>query len=222
MTNKIVGVFGGAFDPVHKGHVLIAEQCINKIGMDKIIIIPTGISPFNKNLNDENIRISLAKIAFPDKKYEISDYELTQSKINKKPSYSINTLKFLTKQSASTHIFIIGADTLKTFNQWYEWEQILDYCHLLVISREEEEINIDILAPTLRDFILSNKVDDFMDLSNKNNGNIYFAKFPLLPFSSKIIRTRISQNKSIKNLVTPEVLEFINKTSCYKSGGHEI
>ena len=85
MANKIVGIFGGAFDPVHKGHIKIAEQCVVKLGMDKVIIVPTGISPFNKILTDDKVRLSIIKIAFTDKWYEISDYELRQSKKDKKP-----------------------------------------------------------------------------------------------------------------------------------------
>ena len=91
MTNKIVGIFGGAFDPVHKGHIKIAEQCIETIGMEKIIIVPPGVSPFKKELTDEKTRLSILQIAFSKDLYEISDYELHQSKKDKNPSYTINT-----------------------------------------------------------------------------------------------------------------------------------
>ena len=222
MTNKIVGIFGGAFDPVHKGHIKIAEQCIKTLGMDKVIIVPTGVSPFKKKLTDEKNRLSILQIAFSDSRYEISDYELRQSKIDKKPSYTINTLKYLTKESPSSFVLIMGSDALATINQWYQWEMILNYCHILVVSRKEGNLIIDSLAPKIHDFVTKNKVSNLENLLIKKKGGIYFAKFPLLPFSSTDIRNKIYQKESIEDDVTPEISDFIKKTSSYNSDGHKI
>ena len=222
MTNKIVGIFGGAFDPVHKGHVKIAEQCIETIGMEKIIIVPTGVSPFKKDLTNEKTRLSILQIAFSKDHYEISDYELRQSKKDKNPSYTINTLKFLTKESPSSFVLIMGSDALATINQWYQWEMILNYCHILVVNRNDNALKVDDLDSKVYDFVTKHKIDKSEDLSMKDNRGIYFANFPLLPFSSTDIRTKISQKKSIENLVTPEVSDFMNKTASYKSDGHKI
>ena len=222
MTNKIVGIFGGAFDPVHKGHIKIADQCIEKIGMEKIIIVPTGVSPFKKELTNEKTRLSILQIAFSNDQYEISDYELRQSKKDKNPSYTINTLKFLTKESPSSFVLIMGSDALATINKWYQWKMILNYCHILVVSRKEDDLKVDCLDPKIIDFVKKHKIDKLEDLSIKDKGGIYFAKFPLLPFSSTDIRTKMAQKKSIENLVTPEVSDFINKTASYTSDGHKI
>ena len=222
MTNKIVGIFGGAFDPVHKGHVKIAEQCIETIGMEKIIIVPTGVSPFKKELTDEETRLSILQIAFSNHQYEISDYELRQSKKDKNPSYTINTLKFLTKESPSSFVLIMGSDALATINQWYQWEMILNYCHILVVNRNDNALKVDDLDSKVYDFVTKHKIDKLEDLSMKDNRGIYFANFPLLPFSSTDIRTKLSQKRSIENLVTPEVSDFINKTASYTSDGHKI
>ena len=222
MTNKIVGIFGGAFDPVHKGHIKIAEQCIETIGMEKIIIVPTGVSPFKKDLTNEKTRLSILQIAFSKDHYEISDYELRQSKKDKNPSYTINTLKFLTKKSPSSFVLIMGSDALATINRWYQWEMILNYCHILVVSRKEDDLKVDGLDPKVFDFVTKHKIDKLEDLSIKDKGGIYFANFPLLPFSSTDIRNKMSQKKSIENLVTPEVSDFIKKTASYTSDGHKI
>lgn len=222
MTNKIIGIFGGAFDPVHKGHIKIAEQCIKKIGMDKIIIVPTGISPFQKKLTDKKTRLSILRIAFSGKEYEISDYELHKSNLDKKPSYTINTLKYLTKESLSSFVLIMGSDAFTTINQWHHWKKILNYCHIIIVGRKESDFKLDNLDPAIHDFVTKHKIDKLEDLSIKDKRGIYFAKFPLLPFSSTDIRAKISRKESIKNLVTPEVSNFINKTASYKSDGHKI
>ena len=222
MANKIVGIFGGAFDPVHKGHIKIAEQCVVKLGMDKVIIVPTGISPFNKILTDDKVRLSIIKIAFTDKWYEISDYELRQSKKDKKPSFTINTIKYLARESSTSYVLILGSDSLLTIDQWHKWQDILGYCHLLIISREDKDFNFNILKPSIRDFVIKNKVNEFNNLLNKSYGGIFFTKFPFLPYSSSEIRSRISQKKSIKSFVSPEIFEFISKTGCYDSDGQRI
>ena len=172
MTNKIVGIFGGAFDPVHKGHIKIAEQCIETIGMEKIIIVPTGVSPFKKELTNEKTRLSILQIAFSKDHYEISDYELRQSKKDKNPSYTINTLKFLTKKSPSSFVLIMGSDALATINRWYQWEMILNYCHILVVSRKEDDLKVNGLGPKVFDFVTKHKIDKLEDLSIKDKGGI--------------------------------------------------
>ena len=116
----------------------------------------------------------------------------------------------------------MGSDALATINRWYQWEMILNYCHILVVSRKEDDLKINGLEPKVFDFVTKHKIDKLEDLSIKDQGGIYFAKFPLLPFSSTDIRTKMSQKKSIENLVTPEVSDFIKKTASYSSDGHKI
>ena len=135
---------------------------------------------------------------------------------------SIASSIFLTKKSPSSFVLIMGSDALATINRWYQWEMILNYCHILVVSRKEDDLKINGLEPKVFDFVTKHKIDKLEDLSIKDKGGIYFAKFPLLPFSSTDIRTKMSQKKSIENLVTPEVSDFIKKTASYTSDGHKI
>ena len=87
---------------------------------------------------------------------------------------------------------------------------------------DDVDFKLDNLDPAIHDFVTKHKIDKLEDLSIKDKRGIYFAKFPLLPFSSTDIRAKISRKESIKNLVTPEVSNFINKTASYKSDGHKI
>ncbi len=116
----------------------------------------------------------------------------------------------------------MGSDALATINQWYQWEMILNYCHILVVNRNDNALKVDDLDSKVYDFVTKHKIDKLEDLSMKDNRGIYFANFPLLPFSSTDIRTKLSQKRSIENLVTPEVSDFINKTASYTSDGHKI
>jgi len=79
-----IGLFGGAFDPVHYGHIQIANECLEKFNLKKVIIMPTGKSVFNKNLTVSKHRLEMLKKAFPSKKFEINDFLKTSARDAKK------------------------------------------------------------------------------------------------------------------------------------------
>ena len=224
MNHKIVGIFGGAFDPVHIGHVKVANQCLIDAKMEKVIIVPTGLSAYEKKLTDEKIRLLMTKLAFNDERFDISDYELRQSKIYNKPSYTINTLRHLTKNSSYSYALIIGSDTLQKLDEWYQWDKILDYCNLFVVPRKISGNDINNLSLSIKNLVTKHKATRLSELSIKRKGCIYFASFPMLPFSSTEIRSLMSQKKSIKKYVSPEIYDFIMQTKCYVAGdkGQEI
>jgi len=108
MPRKLIGIFGGAFDPVHNGHYAITKHCIEKLCMEKIIVVPTGTSPLNKKLTNDNFRLEMLHKVFHEDCYEISEYEVLQSKKNNNPTYTIDTLKYLTARDEQTSCLYYG------------------------------------------------------------------------------------------------------------------
>ena len=139
VNNKLIGLFGGAFDPIHKAHISIAQNCIKKIGLDKIIFIPTGHSPDSKNLSSHNHRLKMLNIVCRGGEFEFSDFEINKYLNQKKISYTINTLKYFKKNNDSTLFFILGTDAFSKINSWHKWNEILNYCHLVLINRDGDK-----------------------------------------------------------------------------------
>ncbi|MGL4948048.1 MAG: nicotinate (nicotinamide) nucleotide adenylyltransferase [Mycoplasma sp.] len=130
-------LFGGSFDPVHKGHVSIVNKVVNHLKIDKIFIIPTKVSHWKALDTTSNDRFNMLKLAYEGiENIHFSTYEL--EKDIDEPSYSIDTINHYQELYPNDEIFfLIGNDQYKLFNQWKDWELILSKVTLLVYSRNE-------------------------------------------------------------------------------------
>ena len=220
VDNKLIGLYGGAFDPIHKAHILIAQNCIKIIGLNKIIFIPTGNSPNNKIMSSHHHRLEMLNIVCNDSFFEFSDFEINEYLGQKKISYTINTLKYFKKKTGSTLLFILGTDAFSTINSWYKWNEILSYCHLVLIERGGEKSDIEIMPIEVREFFKDNITNDINDLKNKNHGTIYPISMPVFKESSSEIRDRSMKNLDIKNFLPKTIQDYINHNGLYKLPGH--
>ena len=133
--NDYIGVFGGSFDPIHKGHIESLKSVTEKLSLSKVLIIPNKVSP----LKDLSVASSLEKIkmleiAFKDfKEIEIEDYELKKEG----PSFMIETLQYLEKKLGKKKHFllIIGEDSFQSFHRWKNYQHIIKMTSLLVMNR---------------------------------------------------------------------------------------
>lgn len=173
-------IFGGTFNPVHIGHKLIAEYTYDLYKPNKFYIIPNYIPPHkNKDLNNYEFRFSCLEKIF-DKRFTVSNIE---RKLEGK-SYTINTLKEIKKEDTDLYL-LIGEDSLKSFKNWYKYEEILNNAKLLVYKRNIEPYKTDIPHIML--------------------------KCPIIDISSSVIRKRISLAQSIKGYVNDKIEEDIIK-----------
>jgi nicotinate-nucleotide adenylyltransferase len=218
-NNKLIGLYGGAFDPIHVAHLCIAENCINKIGLDKVIFVPTGMSPKNKKMLDSHHRLQMLKLACKNDYYEISDFEINQYLEYKKLSYTIDTLKFFYKNTDNTYLFILGRDSLASINSWHQWNDIIKYSHLLLIERNTNDFNESNTASTIKKFIKKYTTENISDLKSGRSGYIYKIQMRLLNSSSTDIKNKLANNIGITNLVTKEVEKYINQNKLYKLSG---
>lgn len=137
MTN--IGIFGGAFNPVHNGHIRLAEQVCGSLSLKKLLIVPTAVSPHKEQsaVSFED-RFEMCRLAFEgNKKIEISDIE---NRLGGK-NYSILTLRALKDiyPSDTQFYMIIGADMLFSFEKWYRYESILKECKVVAAARHDGE-----------------------------------------------------------------------------------
>lgn len=138
MKEKIV-LFGGTFDPIHYGHIKPVSQACAEIGANKLIFIPCHIPPHKQSpAVTSNDRLAMVQIVAAELNHSqpyavsCSDYELTQGG----QSYTRRTIEhFATEYPSSQLYFVIGMDSYVNFTKWHKWDEILNYCRLLVLNR---------------------------------------------------------------------------------------
>lgn len=194
-----IGLFGGTFDPIHIGHLIVMENVINTMNLDKIYILPNSNPPHkvqNKK-TDINIRIKMVKEAIDDNhKIEINDYDYRNNSIH----YTYQTIDYFKKTYPDDKFyFIIGEDSFLDIKKRKNYEQILKE-NLIVFKRYSEK-NSSLLSEI-------NKI-------KKYNKNIYLIDNIALDISSTLIRSLVKDKKSIKYLVNDKVIEIIKKENLY-------
>lgn len=156
-----IAIFGGSFDPIHLAHVAIVNSAISELEIDKLFVIPTYLNPFKKSFQiDPQTRFNLLKKVFKNfEKVEICDFEIKQNR----PTYSIETVKFLKESFNTSKIyFIIGADNLDDLDKWYKIDELKELVEFVVVTRNGYnipklndkfkvlDVNIDISSTELR------------------------------------------------------------------------
>ncbi|MGN0526119.1 MAG: nicotinate (nicotinamide) nucleotide adenylyltransferase [Acutalibacteraceae bacterium] len=130
-----IGIYGGSFDPPHKGHKLLCENLKKVSGVEKVLIIPAAVSPFKSktNVSGED-RLNMCRLNFNDSFCEVLDIELARGG----KSYTIDTLNQVKKLYPESELYLfMGDDMLLSFNKWYKHEEILKLCTLVCACRTE-------------------------------------------------------------------------------------
>lgn len=164
---------GGTFNPIHIGHLIVANEVLENLKLDKVIFIPTGKPPHKdiNNIEDSIDRYNMVNIAIEDnKKFEISDMEIKRQGL----TYTIDTLKELNnKYKESKFYFVIGYDTLKELSTWRDFKNLYRYAEFVVVDRNSNEDEI-------KEYILYYK--------KECNLVINYIKIPNIEISSTMIR----------------------------------
>ena len=202
VENKLIGLYGGAFDPIHNAHLSIARNCIKVVGLEKVI----RLEMLNK------IKINNF--------FEISDFEIKAYINHKKVSYTLNTLKYFKENNESTLIFIIGKDAFSSINKWYRWDEILRYCHLVLVDRSPIKLNTNKISTEVQLFLNDNLTTDINDLKKYNQGKIYSIQMPNFEESSSQIRYGLNKDLDIKKLIPEAIHNYILHNKLYNSSGH--
>ncbi len=205
---KAIGLFGGTFNPIHSGHLVVAEEIRNKYNLDKVIFTPTFLPPHKEpsDLADAGHRLVMAHLATVSNPcFEVSDFEIGQGG----KSYSITTVKhFLKLFSEGVQIyFIVGADILMDIPEWKNIEEMLKICKFIAVSRPGFDT----------EKIMNNH---FLRLEGRSVPaalleNIYVEQGTYIDVSSTKIRQRVRDWKSIKYLVPETVEQYIHNHQLY-------
>ena len=181
----LVGLFGGAYDPIHNGHLTIAHSLINKLKLDHFFFIPTGIAVTDKNLTSADHRLNMIKLALTNSKLNVSTYE-TDNSLGARKSYTIDTLKYFFKKNNAINFFIMGSDNFLKINTWKNWEKLLNYAHIILVDRQISSLSF-INDSEIKEFLEQHQEENFGNLTLKRNGYIYKHQIDYIMMLEKII-----------------------------------
>ncbi len=198
---KKIGLYFGTFNPIHVGHLIIANYMADYTELDEVWLVVSPQNPLKKKetLLKDHHRLSLVRIALEDNtKLMASNIEFDLPI----PSYTINTLVHL-KEKYETYEFhlIMGEDNLRSFHKWKNQEEIINNHKIFVYPRVLTEQEME---------------DNTVEFSSFNHSNVIRCQAPIMKISSSFIRKAIKNGKDVRYLLTPEVFKYVDEMNFYK------
>jgi|SRR5688572_30316016 len=190
-----LGVFGGTFDPIHLGHLILAEQAREQLGLDKVLFIPAG-DPWRKSATDVSPaahRLAMVRLAVADNpRFEVNDCEV----VREGPSYTVDTLRLLRRDLTQTDelYLILGEDALADMPNWHDPAGIAGEAKIAYAAREGVELPNSLPLPTWR---------------------LVRIEMPLIGISSTDLRERAKQGQSLHYRVPAAVEAYIKAQGLY-------
>lgn len=201
-TLKKYGIMGGTFDPIHYGHLVIANEVLSLFDLDKIIFIPTGTPPHKvvAGLTSSYHRYMMTQFAtMTNSDFDVSDIEATKSTV----SYTIDTIRELTSGNLEDKFyFITGTDAVLELPTWKNTAEILSLCTFIAVNRPG--------------YVVEGLDKKINAITEKYGGKIFITKVPQLHISSTDIRNRIFSDRPVKYLLPETVEQYILKNGLYK------
>jgi nicotinate-nucleotide adenylyltransferase len=199
-----IGVFGGTFDPIHLGHLLLAEQCREQAQLETVWFIPSAVPPHkqNRSITPFDRRVEMLQLALAGNPvFQINTLERDRQG----PSYTADTLELLQNQHPHAQLFLmIGADCLPDLPKWYEPQRILQLATLLVTDRGNHPIGTP------------EQLAEAIGLQNNDLICMQHIPIPLIDFASTEIRDRVQTNRSIRYFVPAAVEVYIREKKLYR------
>jgi len=192
----MTGLFGGAFDPPHVGHVALAKAAIAHFALERLVVIPTGVAPHKHVATPAELRCRLAEAAFADvPRVEISRWEIDRGE----PSYTLETTRWARERYGEL-IFLVGADQFAKLETWHRPDEVLELARLGVATRPGYPRDVlDAVLAKLRD-----------------PTRVEFFELEPHPVSSTEVRARIARGEPIDGLVPPGVARLVEELGLYR------
>lgn len=196
-----IGIMGGTFNPIHYAHLTLAEFAKEQFAFDKVMFLPSK-RPAHKSIRelaDDSHRLAMVKLAIennPDFYVSTIEFEREGN------TYTIDTLKYLSENSKDTeYYFIIGGDSLFSFEEWKDSKQILKLCNIVAATRGEYDSES-----------VKNKIKEF---NKRYDSDIKYLEIPGMDISSHMIRQRIDNSQTVRYLTPDSVIEYIKNNKLY-------
>lgn len=212
---EIIGIFGGTFNPIHNGHLSLAESVIDTLHCSQIRFIPAALPP-HKTTPAVSAKHRAAMVQLAIQKYPA--FVLDNCELERQgPSYTIETLHLLRHQMPDKALcLIMGQDSYQKLPTWHRWLELLDYCHLLVVHRADTENTLPPHAEHTEKLVSIEQAPQAF--TTEPHGLISYLPFTPPDISSTRIRDQLAGADGLSlNEIPPQVLKYIQQNHLYKS-----
>lgn len=200
-----IGILGGTFDPIHFGHIKIAEYALKKCNLQKVFFIPSYMPAHRyQPIATATQRLAMIQLAIKDYPNFIAD----DREIKRQgTSFMIDTLKSLKQDCSENSLcLILGADAFANLDTWHHWEKLIDYANFIVINRPDVKVEISSLIKKL---LKNSEIFDPIAFQHKPNGLIYQLHITPIPISATKIRQQFHKKRSPISLLPKAVYDYI-------------
>lgn len=215
-----IGILGGTFDPIHHGHLRIAQEALEQCGLEQVRFVPCGTPPHRPApLAEAKARWEMVRLALtghPDFLVEVHEIFRTD------PCYTVDTLTALRAQLGAQQplCLILGGDAFMQLHTWHKWKDLFALAHIVVFQRAGGSPLGNAMAKAdaaLQTEYQTRLAPGASVLHKTPGGSIFVADMPALEISSTDIRRRTAEEKSIRYLLPDAVANYINTNSLYRT-----
>ncbi|MEC7685876.1 MAG: nicotinate-nucleotide adenylyltransferase [Pseudomonadota bacterium] len=206
-----LGIFGGAFDPVHQGHIQAARFALETLDLDAVQMIPCNVPNHKESLSASAVhRMEMLKLALRDEpSITPDDCEMRRGGI----SYASDTVSAFAESGCWQHrIFVMGMDAFNGLPCWHNWQGFLDSCHILVLGRSGQDVD-ELVAAELD--LERRQVAEPHELFEQSVGKVHLARLFDVELSSTQVRSLLGKDGHVSGLLNPSVINYIEEHSLY-------
>jgi len=208
---KLLGIFGGTFDPIHYGHLRTAFEMLEALRFDEVSFVPSGDPPHRgQTIADAELRLEMVTVATHGQPgFSVDDCEQRRDG----PSYMIDTLAAIRSENPDVSLgLIVGMDAFLGLTSWHRWDEILEVAHIVVAHRPGWHIpDVGVLG----EFISAYSTSDVDDLHQTSHGYVFIHAVTQLEIASTEIRDLIVAGRDPRFLMPDAVRDVILKSGCY-------
>lgn len=216
---RLVGILGGTFNPIHYGHLRMAQELADALSLDEIRFIPSAQPPHKDDVTvSAEHRAAMVELAIADNPlFTLDRCELERSDSNPEAaSFTIDTLIDLSESLGgdAALCLIMGSDAFVKLNTWHRWEKLLDYAHIILVQRPSTQPQ-EKLPAELETLLHNHYTELHDDLMHENAGFITMRPITAQDISATHIRNLLRHEKSVRYLLPIEVIEYIEQNILY-------
>jgi nicotinate (nicotinamide) nucleotide adenylyltransferase len=205
---KKIGIMGGTFNPIHFGHLFLAENAFEQVSLDKVLFMPSKNPPHKAKpvQVSEQQRVDMINLAISNNPhFELSTLELHREGL----TFTADTLRLLTAENSDTeYYFIVGMDSLFMMQNWKEPQVVFDLCTIVVAGRDNSK---------------AEEIQKHIDYLKKNfHAKIIYIEMPMIQIASAEIRERYMSKRSVRYFMPDSVIDYIAKNQLYTATPEEM